>query len=87
MDLTFSHSTTQEQATSDKAPSIPLRTIPLLLFHQVNSVTPLASATNSQLNVEVYFQLNHTVSTLLTHISDKFSHFSSPNPIEGTNPL
>ncbi len=40
-------------------------------------MTPLASATNSQLNLEVYFQPNHTVSTLLTHLSDQFSHLTT----------
>lgn len=36
-------------------------------------MTPLASASNSQLNLEVYFTLTYTLATLLTHISDKFT--------------
>lgn len=35
------------------------------------------SSTNASVNIEVYYNMNHTVSALLTYISDRFSQLTT----------
>lgn len=56
--------------------------MPLHLLHQANCLNFQATSANASLNVEVYFQINHTIASLLTYIGDKFSQLTTRGDLQ-----